>query len=250
MNRKFDGIFLEFPLSSLIYVAEDKNRIGDIISWCIVNHANKLFCGPEKQRILDAAKFLGVTIPSIKNTLNNYHEFESFISNTLSKDAYCRIGKKLMFESRDGIFDFNQFRVLCAIQSILGKKKKFARITYDRIRYAMQGYRSRTLFFETMPVVKLLTDRQLKRIVDILHSKKFISKFTYGRRQIYFSTRLEDEELIEAVKQSKIYWQKNKLQLKDKIASAEIKKELDYLRLETNYFTQQQRSKLRLVKVS
>ena len=171
MGREFDGIFLEFPLSSLIYVAEDKSKIGEIISWCIVNRANKLVEGSEKERIIEAAEYMGIVVNSTTGTQHNYRQFNNFINDYIIGDAYCRIGKTIMFEAKDGRFDFLQFRVLCAIQSILGKKKKFARITYDRIRYAMHGYRSKTLFFETMPVVKLLTDRQLKRIVDILHSK-------------------------------------------------------------------------------
>jgi hypothetical protein len=157
-----------------------------------------------------------------------------------------------MFEVLDGRFDFKQFLVLCAFSSILGKKKKFVRITYDRIRYAMYGYKSKKIFEKTDTKIELLTDKQLKRIIDILHSKKFFSKFTYRNRQIYYSTKLEDEELREAVKNSKIYWKKKQLQIVDKIFSNEIKSELDKLNLEIVTKREQRRlehGRLRLIKV-
>lgn len=249
-----DGIFFDFPLCSIRYIKEDRSLIDYIISWCIVIHANNLEDGTHKERVNSSARYLGVVLGNYSDTMERYNLLNKSIQSQLKlsgKDSYCRMGKMLTFEARDGQFDFNQYRVLCAIHSILGKKKKFVRITYDRIRYAMHGYRSKELFLKSAPNVDLFTDRRLKYIIDILHSKKFFSRFTYGRRQIYYSTMLDDDEkLRDAVKLSKIYWQKTKLRLEDKVATAEIKKELEYLRCETRYFEQQKRNKLRLVKAS
>jgi hypothetical protein len=254
-GENMDKIFLEFPLCSLIQVGNNYQEVETLISYNIVAHSNKLEFGTEKERIEQSAEHLGIIAGSIQNTKMNYERLNKFTQNFMlenGKDSYCRIGKKLMFEVLDGRFDFKQFLVLCAFSSILGKKKKFVRITYDRIRYAMYGYKSKKIFEKTGTKIELLTDKQLKRIIDILHSKKFFSKFTYRNRQIYYSTKLEDEELREAVKNSKIYWKKKQLQIVDKIFSNEIKSELDKLNLEIVTKREQRRlehGRLRLIKV-
>lgn len=251
-----DGIFFEFPLCTMSFIKQRK-ELDSVISYCIVTHANKLEHGSHKERCKESAEYFGISGLSYQTRLVKFQKLDSYINEYIStngKDSYCRIGKELLFEVRDGQFDFKQFQVLCAISSILGKKKKFVRITYDRIRYAMYGYRSKSIFFNEKQLgIELLSDKQIKRIVDILHSKKFFSKFTYQNRQIYFSTKLEDEQLREAVKNSKIYWKKKQLQLVDRAYSSDIKSELDKLNLEMVTMREQNRLKvgrLRLVKVN
>jgi hypothetical protein len=251
-----DGIFLEFPLCALRFIGNEKSHIDFIISYCIVKYSQTLKHGSKKEKLTESAEFLGITLGNYLNTENKYDQVNSFIqsfTNKYGKDSYCRMGKKLTFEARDGQFDFKQFLVLCAIQSILGKQKKFVRITYERIRYAMQGFKSKKVFEQSSQQVELLSDKQLKRLVDVLHSKKFFSKFTYANRQIYYSTKLEDEQLREAVKNSKIYWKKKQLQIVDRACTNDIKSELDKLNLELATMREQKRlnnSRLRLVKVN
>lgn len=250
-----DGIFFEFPLCTLQLISE-KHQLDNIISWCIINHLDKLNTGNIHAKFKDSQSYFNITCPRYELTLEKHdslnYKIEEFISK-YGKDSYCRIGKNLLFEVRDGQFAFKQFLVLCAISSILGKRKKFVRITYERIRYAMHGFRSKDLFYKLMPNnVELLSDKQLKRIIDILHSKKFFAKFTYQRRQIYFSTRLEDEQLRDAVKNSKIYWKKKQLQLIDRSVSMEIKTELDNLTLQSVSIAKQKQlndSRLKLVRI-
>ncbi len=251
-----DGIFFEFPLCALSFI-KHRDELDCFISYCIVSHTNKLKHGTLKEKCSESAEYFGVSGLSHEARLRKFNAIDSHIQQYISnygKDSYCRIGKNLLFETRDGQFDFKQFHVLCAISSILGKKKKFARITYDRIRYAMNGYRSKSIFLnENTTGIELLSDKQIKRVVDILHSKKFFSKFTYRNRQIFFSTKLEDEELREAVKSSKIYWKKKQLQLVDKVFSNEIKEELDKLNhINKSSFEKStsQQSNLRLVKAN
>jgi hypothetical protein len=119
----------------------------------------------------------------------------------------------------------------------------------------MNGYRSKTIYQNSGVKLQFLTDRKLKQRIDLLNAKKFFSKFTYGHRQIFFSTRLDDEQLREAVKKSKIFWAKKKLQLADHIYSNEIKQELDKLSVELeavrNYKRiKLERNKLRLLDVN
>jgi len=254
-KREFDKHFFEFPLSSLIFLANNRERINDLIGYCIVEQTDKVklsnseinnlvrhlieerkdsLYGYKKEsfyhkKILIASSHFGIIIYNVQNEIDEFNRLNEFITPYVvrnGKDAYCRIGKKLIFEVREGIFDYKLFSVLCGIQSIL-RGDKFKRITYDRIRYAMHGYKSRAVFEKENPAIKLLTDRQLKRLVDLLHAKQFFSRFTYANRQIFYSTKIDnDEQLREIVKQSKLFWDKNKSNIRDKIITLEIKQEI------------------------
>ncbi|MDR3594291.1 hypothetical protein [Clostridium sp.] len=262
-KREFDKHFFEFPLSSLIYIASNRERLYDLIGYCIVKQTDKVTMTTSEinnlvrhlveerdrpledynknslfhKKILIATSHLGVIIYNVRHEIEEYQKLNEAISSYVSrngKDAYCRIGKAIIFETCEGKFDYNLFSVLCGIQSIL-RDDKFKRITYDRIRYAMHGYKSKTVFEQENPGIKLLTDRQLKRLVDLLHAKQFFSRFTYANRQIYYSTKIDnDEQLREAVKQTKLYWAKNKSNIDDKIATLEIKQEIQKEREKAN----------------
>ena len=83
----------------------------------------------------------------------------------------------------------------------------------------------------------------MKNRIEFLNAKKFFSKFTFARRQIYYSTRIDsNEELIEAVKKSKLYWMKKKLQIEDIAASNNIKRELLMLKNEANGLSIEQKT--------
>jgi hypothetical protein len=254
-KREFDKHFLEFPLSSLIYLDNSRERINDLMGYCIVKQTEKVklsdseinnlvkhlveerkksIYGYKKEsiyhkKILIATSHFGIIIHNVYCVIDEYNRVLEFISPFITrngKDAYCRIGKELLFDVREGKFDYKLFSILCGIQSIL-RDDKFKRITYDRIRYAMHGYKSKTVYEKENPGIKLLTDRQLKRLVDLLHAKQFFSRFTYANRQIFYSTKIEnDDQLGEIVKQSKLFWEKNKSNIRDKIVTLEIKKEI------------------------
>jgi hypothetical protein len=254
-KREFDKHFFEFPLSSLIYLANNRERINDLMGYCIVRQTekvklsnveinnlvrhlieerNKPLYGYKRdsiyhKKILIGSSHFGVIINNIQGVIDEYDKLNEGIFSYIGrngKDAYCRIGKDLLFEVYKGNFDYKLFSVLCGIQSIL-RDDKFKRITYDRIRYSMHGYKSKTVFEKENPGIKLLTDRQLKRLVDILHAKQFFSRFTYANRQIFYSTKIDnDEQLREIVKQSKLFWDNNKSNIRDKITTLEIKQEI------------------------
>jgi hypothetical protein len=210
------------------------------------------YSNPLHNKLVKAAAFFEITLGNFQNNIKKHNEVSLFISNyqaKYGKDSFSAIEKGLLFECRDKGFSYELFTILCAINSIVGKKKKFARITYDRIRYAMHGYRSKSIYQITQAVqktkiksqIQFLTDRQLKKRVDLLNAKKFFSKFTYQHRQIFISTRLNDEQLREAVKSSKIFWAKKKIQLVDQAYSLDIKKELENISLESRTIREHER---------
>lgn len=247
----------EFPLCSLSYPLPEKEKIEIIISYCIVEHSKKIKTNVDDRvndyidensiptgfnkkllshkRLLLAGEELGISLGYIPQTIRGYETLSNYIHNYTLKngnDSYCQIGKSLCFETRDNQFPYRQFAVLCAVQSTIGKKAKFKRVTKDRIRFAMLGYKSKQVALKELKGnEKLLSDRQLGTLIEILHAKKFFSKFTYANRQTFFSTRLNDNELFEAVKNSKIFWAKKKANLLDRQVSKEIKTELGRLKL-------------------
>jgi hypothetical protein len=250
-----DGVMLEFPLCCLSYPVDNGQKVGMIISYCIVEHSKKVSSFIHKRirelgrelpvdfdeieelhsKIVLAGDELGITVSSIKNTLCHHQLLLNFISDftdKYGKDAFCRIGKKLCFEARDGKFEYSLFTVLCAIQSILGKRKPYCRITKDRIRYRMNGYRSKKIAeMEIIDKSLLLSDRQIGNRIKILYGKNFFAKFTYAQRQTFYSTRLTNEELRDWVKKSKIYWAEKKAGVIDKQTTEEIKTKLKLIKL-------------------
>jgi hypothetical protein len=210
------------------------------------------FNKPLHNKILKSTSYFSITLRSIGRTIKIHENVSRYISNFVfrnGKDSYAAIGKNLAFECRDGGFNFEHFKILCAINSIIGKKKKFVRITYDRIRFAMSGYRSKGIFEVEKPRIDLLTDKQLKNRIEFLNAKKFFPKFTYAKRQIYYSTKIDsNEELREAVKTSKIFWARKKLQLEDNAATMDIKKELLKVKAEAEFLNIEQRTMLHFVR--
>ena len=177
-----DGIFLEFPLCCLALDESKVEKLSYIISYGIVNHSFKIkaeinqraallekfapddfdYESIEDKKLLIASHELGITLGSINSNFERYSRLTNFINdyeNKYGKDAYIRIGKKLCFETRDGQFDYTLFAILSAIQSNIGKKKKFFRITKDKIRYRMHGYKTKQISIdEKLSPDLILTD--------------------------------------------------------------------------------------------
>ncbi len=234
---------------------DEEELLSHIISYCIVRHSDKIETRTQERvnsyerkfpkdfnpdsktdcQIILAGEEFGVTIGTIQSINKRFSNVSNFVQEyeyKHNKDAYCRIGKKLLFETRDGKFKYKNFAVLCAIQSIIGKTKKHSRITKDRIRYRMRGYKSKVIAEQEMNGSQhLLSDRQLYRIISTLHAKKFFSKFTYAKRETYYSTRLTDEELRDEIREMKIFFARRKLGIEDAKATDEIKTQLRLIKL-------------------
>lgn len=239
-------------------ITDKEEMINNIISYCLIEKANTYEYdvldisefgfdedtvedklndydrdNPLHNKILKSANFFSISLGGIEHNIKRHEKVSkhiNYFTAKYGKDSYTAIGKNLAFDCRDKGFNFDHFKLLCAINSILGRKKKFARITYDRILYAMNGYRSKTIYEKEQPKIKLLSSKQLRSRIEFLHAKKLFSKFTYRNRQIFYSTQLDDEQLKLAVKNSKIFWAKKKMQIVDRQFSDEIKSELDDLK--------------------
>jgi hypothetical protein len=121
-----------------------------------------------------------------------------FSESQNGKDAYFRIGIDLIMNAHKGSFSEREFRVYCAIRSILGSRNPFLRITTDRIIHCMYGYKIKSAFEKTNIVP--ITKRQLRTTIEKLIDKNLITSFTNKKRFTYYSTKLKLPELINAVK--------------------------------------------------
>ena len=194
-------------------------------------------------KLLLSSQELNFRIEDLHKFEERVEETDSYIKQFQSKygsDAFCLIGKELLYEVHRNSFDMELFRVICAINSVLGRKK-YARITKKTIRHRMQGYKTmEVLESENQFGLEMSSDRVLGRKIEILIDKKFITKFTYNKRQSYYSTRLSYEDLVGVVKNNKVSRAKRKLHIDDWKESQKIIDEINSVR--------KQSSKLKLVR--
>lgn len=260
--KKFSKKYLNFPLCCLTYPG--KNYLDLVIAYSVVKYSQKIeesldprLCRYDKDyphgfddsneehiKILLGAAELNEKIQSIPYLLDRFELMDKHVTEFEDKygnDAYCSIGKELIYETKNKIFSEELFRILCAIQSVLGKKTQFSRITKETIRFRMWGYKSKKIFEAKNPSdIKLFTDRVIGKRIELLVAKGFVTKFTYAKRETYFSTRLSEDELIEKVRDKKIYWAKRNLNTKEQIESEKIRSQINAMK--------EFKSNLRLVK--
>ena len=239
---------LIFPLCLLYFVRQDKIDYNDIITYSLVRYAERLLKEDKTDRdggILEEAieegylnkelieqenssykpqiklhqyiaissKIIGVSNISFAGHVKKYNQIENMIYEFESrngKDATVKINKGLLFEVRDKKFDERLFHIYAGIKAVVCTKD-IKRITVERIKYAMHGFKSKKVCGAegvcynklnngkevlmqlnsggfNMTVCELLTDRQIKTSIDKLRKLKFIEYYTYKRRVTYFTT--------------------------------------------------------------
>ena len=95
-----------------------------------------------------------------------------------------------------------EFAVFAAICSVVGNKKSPVRITRLTIYRRARGYKSGAASlneYESRLDRFSLTEWGLRSTIERLSDRKFFARTVYGRRVAYYSTRMTNEELREAV---------------------------------------------------
>lgn len=230
-----DGKFIDFPLCCLAYIKGEKQRLTEIALFCVIEKALKLekdkiiFArisntdfsfmtaidfvpdDPFHQKIGIASQDLGISISNILEANSVWVTIKEFVISyeaKYKKDAYCRMGRQLTFETIEGKFPYRDYSVLCAISSILGKSRINPYLIPDkRIAYCMHGYKTEKIASIENPDIELLSDKQLDKIVKRLKGKSgksFIGYVKMPRKGKYYSTRIkETDKLREAIKQKR-----------------------------------------------
>jgi len=218
---EYDINQLYFPLNALRFSDDVNDRYETIIRYSIVEYAYRLMNNFELQDsdysaieatvnskrhgiddydpendlhnyVVFAGNRLNITFGSIESQIYGHGRLTQFIrayEAKHGKDATVKVNRDLLFEVRDKILDEKLFRVFCAIRSIEGSKQYPVRITNNRIRYRMLGFRKQELYYKSKCNDKLLTDRQIRLLVDKLDSKGLICTHTHKKRLKYYSSK-------------------------------------------------------------
>jgi len=225
MANKFDKKFIEFPLYCLLYCADDKERLKDIILFCIVESAvhNKIYNASDidsikpgdfdienemHSKIVSAAAEYDYIVESIEKAINIWLEMKQAILDYLNKygaGSYCRMGIQLTNDVINNKFGFREYKVLAVIQSILGNKKIYLRITYEHISYRVLGYKKKKIAQQEGKMEGALSAHQLKTSVTKLIHKKLLTSVTYMHREKYYSTKIKSaDKLRDLIKNKKV----------------------------------------------
>jgi hypothetical protein len=154
-----------------------------------------------------AAERLNIRLGSPKRILSNYYAAVNFMDK--ANDNYGRsplvgIKTSIAFETRDGAFDLDLFRLMCSISSIIGKRK-FNRTYKSQIILRMLGAKNEVQLIQLLnsPAFESVHAKFSKRyhidkILKQAISRKLMSKIGW-RRGIYVSTKYNLIELTKAI---------------------------------------------------
>lgn len=225
----------KFPLCLLAQGESIDERLHNIMEFAIVNEAIKIpdevlekdfseeDYSEEKewdpgnlihQKMLITAKRKRKIINDCFCVFNNFEAISEYLDDfelKFGRDMWTRIGVNIAWDTLKGNFEYELFAILCAINGILGAKDVYKRITLERIRAAMNGYKKYPIYKEISQSGNLpknniseITDRTLYRRLDKLSEMNFFRRYTYKNRLTYYSTRIgSNEKLAEAVCKSK-----------------------------------------------
>jgi hypothetical protein len=235
--------YLQFPLCALAYGSEPKNRLERVICYGVVEaghviahrlkpelrqsfadeYATRLslsyqYKQTDKDNVaaLLGGREIGITFTSVQYMVQVWNELLAFkqpYESTHGRDVDVRVEESLVFETRDNHgMSYREFSVLCAIYSCIGAKKYPVRITRDKIQCRQLGYKSPAIMQAELPNRKdgaqPLTLRQINLTVDKLHERGFFARARANERQTFYSHRLTQEQIEQALMEGKSYSKK------------------------------------------
>ncbi|PCH67848.1 MAG: hypothetical protein COC01_04960 [Bacteroidetes bacterium] len=215
-NNEPEYRYFQFPLCLLQNViinpknvfSEPQKGFNLIIDYSIVDLAKKKYADISglHSQIHYAAEFLNVNIGSIDDMIEQYEQAETLIRAHEGKygtDPYLGIGTSLLFEFRDKQ-NHNETELLCAliaIRSLIGQRK-FTGTYKSVILMRMIGAKSKKALKKCLQqkTLKLVHNKyskryQMDKLIAKLVNRKFIQSKISFNRQIFFSTKLDMQEL-------------------------------------------------------
>lgn len=218
--------FLMFPLYSLQFSKDRKKMLEFVISYGIIDYSNnlkkKIDLYPNDYGTLTAyAKENNISLNcdfdfyicltmkklncpgNIETVFNQYLELKQFVQRyekQFGKDAKVSIHRNIVFETLAGKFNFDLFLVYCGILKWLGNKP-YWRITYLMISFAMQGFKGKISYYNSVSIYTPMTVRQIETRVRKLQNGKLLDRLNFNRREIFYSTRYKGDNLRKQVEQ-------------------------------------------------
>lgn len=229
--------YVQFPLCLLSAVRDAWAGLDDIISFACVDVGKKrweTFSADERQALrsvlpsasfcrcsidptsdeqlqaLAGCEYLRVTVLNIRGILAGHARVSRFVKEFEDRhgtDALVRIRRDWLFEVRDNKgMSYPELAVLAAIYSKIGAARGPVRILRQEIWIRSHGFKSDRVFRAEMNRRRkpFLTPRQVRSIIERLHSRQFFARRTFGRRQTYYSNRLSNKELADRIFTAKI----------------------------------------------
>lgn len=153
------------------------------------------------------AKQLNRQLLNILRVVQLFEEATSFKNKFESQYGRCpivRIRKDIFFDSKSGMgLSFREFRVLCAVYSVIGDKKYPVRITKSWIQHRMLGFKSRNTYdlYNNMNLQKVesFSIREIGHTMAKLRARGFFKSARANRRQTYYSHCLSQDKLEEEI---------------------------------------------------
>jgi len=235
--------YLQFPLCALAYGAEVKPRLENLIGYGFVEAGHvllnrltgdvralkidelsrlpKLPTGTNLKKddhvaALLGSRQIGITFGYMPGVMEEWQTLRSFrwdYEKVNERDVEVRIAKDLVFETRDNRgMSYREFSVLAALYSSIGAKKYPVRITRDRIQCRQLGYKSPAIMQVELPKrtdgAKPLSLHQINYTLNALHERRFFARARANERQTFYSHRMTQEQLEEALIAGKAYSRK------------------------------------------
>jgi hypothetical protein len=163
----------------------------------------------EELQVVIGCEYLNLCCWNVKGMLTDFAGVSQFVRDFQRKhgtDALVRVRRDWVLEVKDKKgMSYPEFAVLAAIYSKIGASKKPVLITREEIRCRAHGFKSARVFTAEMTNRRqLFTLRQVRSIIDRLHSRNCFARVTYARRQTYYSHRLSPTALADHVFRAKI----------------------------------------------
>ncbi len=230
-TNKVDRVFYQFPLCALAYGANHEQRFQTIVSWCCdtagaglyekmnraklkeyaLNYGRESWPGCVSRNETRHLQFLAGMrklevcnghIPSMIERVGSLQSFIDAMQNKHGRAPHVRIRNDLFWDAVKGVMPYRHFAVLAAIYACIGAKKYPVRITRDRIRAGMLGYKSPAMMTNEVmeqrqdkELFEVLTDRQIRTVLDHLEETSLFARVQTSARVVYFSNRMQADAM-------------------------------------------------------
>jgi len=234
--------YLQFPLCALAYGQKEYDRLEHILSYSFVHYGlaivAKMDTAARKDKLAEiqqssskprdfaarhadhlavmvGAGAVGINTPCVSRALERWGEVSAYrdaFEAKYGRDVDVRVAKNLVFEARDnrGI-TYRELAVLVAVYSCIGAKRYPVRVTRSAIRCRMLGYKSERIMQAELPSrtdgAVALSLSQINRLLNRLHERQFFARARANERQTFYSHRLTQDRLENALVEGKSYSQ-------------------------------------------
>ena len=232
--------YIQFPLCALAYGAEMRPRLEALIGYgCVgaghvllnrltgdvralkiaeLSRLPKLPTGTNLKKADHVAALLGEhqikiqihDLPTLVKRWDDLRTFRYSYEVSHGRDVEVRVEKKLVFETRDNQgMSYREFSVLAALYSSIGAKGYPVRVTRDRIQCRQLGYKSPAIMATELPKrtdgAKPLSLHQINHTLNALHERRFFARARANERQTFYSHRMSQAQLEQALIDGKTY---------------------------------------------